>query len=467
MTESALAGPVPPLHVLVDHAYPKRADRVIVREDPPFANRDAHGRKELPGNTARVVGVERLAGRRRLPLDADGIVVLVPAEGQVRREADSRDPRQGAKLLVQPRDESESRLFILIAVPGQGNRACQEVFRAKPRVHREHLGKAEPQEARAGDQREGQGKLRHNQRVPEPVRRARRRAPARFHGERHREISPHVVPEHRQRQQQAHEQRGDKGREADSAVESVWGEVGEVVRAEGLQAAQPGPAKAQAQHAPREGKRQGLREELPGDLEAARAENLPKRELLGPGAGADKEQVCQVDGADQEQEEHPGLQQQEHGARLGDEIAVEVDHGRMKPRVDDQLRIWILLKRVLVERVHLRLGIADRRPGAKPGDHRHVVAVPLILLALIVAEAQRRPDLGHRRAEGEAGRHDPDDGLRLAVHPDLPSDDGGIGPVSLPPEAVAQDEDIVLPVESLLVGEGSAQGWRNAKHPEE
>jgi hypothetical protein len=237
-----------------------------------------------------------------------------------------------------------------------------------------------------------------------------------------------------------------RGRESDEAhpcVEPVGPEVGQVLRAEVLEAAKARPPEPEAEQAADEREEERLRHEEPRELEAPGAEDLPHRELLGPRRGADEEQVGEVDGADQEEEEDPGLEQEEHRARLGDVVLVEVGDGGVEPGVDDELGVGVALKAVLVHRVDLGLGLGDRRPRAKPGDHLHVVAVALGGFPVVVADRQRGPDLRLVVSKAEAGGHDADYGVGRAVHADLFPDDAGIRGVVLPPEGVAEDDHVI------------------------
>jgi hypothetical protein len=71
------------------------------------------------------------------------------------------------------------------------------------------------------------------------------------------------------------------------------------------------------------------------------------------------------------------------------------------------------------------------------------------------ADRKREPDARIDR-EGEARRHDADDGPWPAVNPDDPSDDAFVGAEPSVPQCVADQNDIGPALRTIRLGEGPA-----------
>src|SRR6185369_11523073 len=82
-------------------------------------------------------------------------------------------------------------------------------------------------------------------------------------------------------------------------------------------------------------------------------------------------------------------------------------------------------------------------------------------------EGDRYPELLAVRREVETGRHDAEDGVRLAVHPDVAPDDAGIGAEPPRPEAMAEDDHPLATRLVLARAEDPAALGRDAEDVEE
>ena len=106
---------------------------------------------------------------------------------------------------------------------------------------------------------------------------------------------------------------------------------------------QPDAASAdgQSEKAADRGQKRRLDQDLGHDVPPARADRLPHGQLLHAAAGADQQQVGHVDGADEQQEEHARLQEQQRGPDLGDLGRVQRHHDRSEAGVGHELRLRV------------------------------------------------------------------------------------------------------------------------------
>ena len=136
-----------------------------------------------------------------------------------------------------------------------------------------------------------------------------------------------------------------------------------------------GRAQGQPKQASGQGEQGRLHHDFADHVPAAGAERLPHGELLDAAAGADQQQVHQVDGADQQQEQGAGLHQQQRGADRCDVVRMQRCHDRAEARRrPSSLRVGSVAAMRGVLRVDLRLRLRERRAGLEPRDH--VLALP-------------------------------------------------------------------------------------------
>ena len=108
---------------------------------------------------------------------------------------------------------------------------------------------------------------------------------------------------------------------------------------------------------------EGLGERVPHQLGAASAERAADGGLVGPGGRAYEEQVDEVHGAEDEQQERAALQQPQRRLHRRDVIAVEGRDDRVVSGLRDHLGLRKPVRARRIQRIHLRLGLGQRGAG--------------------------------------------------------------------------------------------------------
>ena len=148
--------------------------------------------------------------------------------------------------------------------------------------------------------------------------------------------------------------------ERDQGQPSVEGDLraeGQPVGAQRAQEVDTARAHDETEEAPDQGEQDGLRHHVADHLPPARPDALADRELPHPAGGPDEEQVHEVHAADEEQEEHSRLQEQESRPDRGDVVGVEGRHRGVEAGLGDLLRVGELRRVHGIVRVDLRLGL--------------------------------------------------------------------------------------------------------------
>ena len=101
----------------------------------------------------------------------------------------------------------------------------------------------------------------------------------------------------------------------------------------------------------------------------------------------------------------------------------------------------------------------------EPSQHHQKMLV--MLGELLGTECRRKPELFVGDGEVHVPRHDPDDGSRPPIHPNLAAHDAGIGAESSTPEAVAQNDDVIAARPGLFLAEGASHRWSHAERGKE
>src|SRR5262249_21527046 len=109
-----------------------------------------------------------------------------------------------------------------------------------------------------------------------------------------------------------------------------------------------------------------------------------------------------------------------------------------------------------------RRGLPGESTGADDEVHRIARAAPRIAIG-----GERHHDLDVADGRGKAGRQHSDDGIRLAVEPDLTSDDGGIAPESPGPEFMREDDDAIRPAPFVVGLQQTAEARLRTQDVEE
>ena len=106
---------------------------------------------------------------------------------------------------------------------------------------------------------------------------------------------------------------------------------------------------------------------------------------------------------------HACLQEQKDGSKFRDVVPPEIVNFVSKPAAITMFASGSVFKRTLVQRFDLGLKFRDRYARPQPRDHIHVVRVTTIRFSIIVAEAERRPELRLARKITKVRRHHADD----------------------------------------------------------
>ena len=196
------------------------------------------------------------------------------------------------------------------------------------------------------------------------------------------------------------------------------------------------------------GQQQALGEQLPHEAPASRTQRGADGDLLATLGRAGQQEIGHVGAGDEQHEaDRPG-QRDECGPHLAHgDLAQVVDHDApavVGPRV--------LLLEPRRDGVHLAAGLLDRHAGSEPADH--VVVMRSSFGELLRGEGDGDVQLG--RVESEAGPHDPDHGVRLAVERERRSDQVPTRAEPVLPEPVADDDDAARTGPILLGEEGPA-----------
>src|SRR5262249_16778169 len=133
-------------------------------------------------------------------------------------------------------------------------------------------------------------------------------------------------------------------------------------------------------------------------------------------------------------------------------------------RVLQQFAQLRMLRVVPIERVDVLLYGGDRHTRLQANDHVPTVAVARILL--LRSPRERHPELCLRTRRCETFGHYPDDAARRAAQPQALREDAGIGAEHSPPQAVTEDDVLIVPENSVAFDERPAHQWSGAEHLE-
>jgi hypothetical protein len=143
--------------------------------------------------------------------------------------------------------------------------------------------------------------------------------------------------------------------------------------------AQASGGKNESNEAARRGQEAGFDQRLTHDVDAACAEGLAHGNLLHASAGANQEQVGQIDDADKEQREDTPLQQKQSGADGGDVISMQRHHKGTESGGSHLFGLRVIGFEGSVLGIDLSLRLLDGDVWLEAGNHLNDVAagVPL------------------------------------------------------------------------------------------
>ncbi len=151
----------------------------------------------------------------------------------------------------------------------------------------------------------------------------------------------------------------------------------------------------------------------------------------------DQEQVRDVAARDEEHAEHRPQQDEEGTARVTYEAVPKgPDHRLPTEYSREPLRAVADLVETGDEAFGVRHGLLDGDPRPETRDPHQVVAAEVLARRI---ELMGDPDIRLGRGEVEIPWHHAHDLEARAVEVDVPPDDLGVGPVSVPPQALADE----------------------------
>ena len=186
-----------------------------------------------------------------------------------------------------------------------------------------HLFQAQSQQRRAREQNKSEGDLRDDEGVAKALSGATDRARPGFRLERIREMAPEIEPGDWHRDDDSQNHRADQADQCERAVKRNLRTERQTIRTENLEQLSSPRAEDDAEQPAGRGEENGFGYYLLHDMSASRTHGLANRHLLRAAAGADQKEVDQIHRADEQEEKHAALHQQEGRANGADVIRVE------------------------------------------------------------------------------------------------------------------------------------------------
>ena len=212
--------------------------------------------------------------------------------------------------------------------------------------------KAKPQHARSIQQHECQSYLGDHKAVAQDLNGPARRCATGFGMEHVTWAQPKIEPGNGRRQQDAQDDGCGKSHRRYSRVESNAG-------------AKRQPSSTQRSHQPYSAgpdgeteqpscqrEQRGFNHNFRHDKPSARAQRLPDGCLFRPGTGSDEKEIHQVDHADQQQQEHSRLEQQQGGSHRRHLVGMKRYDHRTKSGVGHLFALWVVLLEGRILRVN-------------------------------------------------------------------------------------------------------------------
>ena len=383
----------------------------------------------------RQLALVRLGTRRerdgRLPLAADR---------QVRTERCALHARNRAHLRQQLVQRHARPLDARILAWRQTHHGGEHVRRLEAGVHGREPGEAPHQQARPRQQHDGERHLGHGQRGPCPLqRRATARTAAAFLQRGH-QLRASRLQRRRETEEQSGEQRH---AQREQQHRRVHVSVRDARRAP-LQRHQEPHARhgdPHAQRAPGERQHHALRQNLPHDVPARRAERRAQRELPLPRRGARQHEARHVGARDQQHQRHGGHQDLE---RRLDEPHHPV-HQRRARRAEARVLAGIFRAQLRVHALEIRHRLLHRDVGLET-SHGEQVWLPPAVVGGVRREQPHREDhvrvlvaraIRHAHVRREHAHHR----VRLAVEHQRAAEHRAVAAEARLEEAVVQQRD--------------------------
>ena len=458
-----------PLRELLVHDDDSRGIRTIrIRKQTPALERYFH-RFEISGRHVQLIRRDDgLAGRHDVAFRNDDAAAPVPAEWQKARRSGSLDAWQRSNALERPRHVGAQRVIIAIPRLQRAHPSGEDVVGDKSGVDAKQPLEAGEKQAAADEQHERERDLRDDECAPDVSRASPCRAAAAFLPQDAAQAGAHQMHGRGGANDDAEEERQAQRKAEDRAVHPDLvhaGQIGQTYPLESIEAPEPDE---QSQDSADHGQQRRFGDELPGDPAAAGADGAARCQFLHAPARPHERQVGDVDGGDQDDEEHAAPEEQQSGAHVAHEIGFERDHPGRVPRPDQRrLEGTRALHDLRVQRIDLRLCLLERHASRQPRNLFVVLAVAAILGAILGPEWDwnEHANVGVEKMEA-VGQH-ADDVVELVVQAKLPADDTGDAAGLLRGKDMAQDRNFVPSRRPLLFAEQPACRRAHAEDLEE
>ncbi len=399
-------------------------------------------RLEISGRDDSVRGA-RLLARTRHGSSLDQI----PERPEVARNrqmvdgAGRRDARQRRDALNRRIEElaSASRVGRCGALERHAQR--HDAGRLEAEMYLPQREQCASEQPRGDQQQQREGNFRRHQRVTgAPARRRPGHRPAVARGSDQRTLV-HLDGGNQRRGQARQQRRGERERQHRRRDVQHGVRRQRIGRQYPREQPQAGPRKRCASHRAGDAERQPFEDEEPDQPSAAGAERGAQRQLAAAARGPRQRQRCDVGARDEQHGARQAEQHQHDSSRAAGGLLAERHHAGGQALVGVRIRA----RQPCGDDGHLASCLRHRDAICQP---REQAQRPAAAIGSPLVEHQRHPELGlslPERRETKRARHHADDGERLAVQLDAPSDDPGVRAESPCPQAVRDHDDVASP----------------------
>ena len=210
------------------------------------------------------------------------------------------------------------------------------------------------------------------------------------------------------------------------------------------------------------GEQQAFREELTGDAAALSPECAADGDFAAAAVGSSEHQSSDVGAGDEPHGEDGPIESEERrtGADGDGVVVVEDMEG------SDVLIFGIVVDELAMNAFEFGLRLDGGDAGAQHSNGNQGTGAAILQVLVVTVEGAEDFVAG-AHGEGDVRRHNTDDGVRNAIDGDDAADDGGVGMVELPPDAIAEDENAIAIGLRVSGSEGTAEPGMDADYVEE
>ena len=296
-----------------------------------------------------------------------------------------------------------------------------DVLRLEAGIDREQPLEASDEEAGAREENQGDGDLRDDEPSTQRASRPFGLALAQHVASSARELQRGDQPERNRRERREARRKGEH-----SSVDGRLLKANHASGRKGDDAAKRRVRERDAGGARDEGEQQALRDQLPDESRAARAERRPDRELAAAFDATREQQARDVGASNPQHEDDGNEHQQQRPADASRQVLTERHEDRARRRVG----AWIFLRQLRGDRVHFALRLFERDAGREPRDDVPPCAGANALLVLLddLWSPDRQLAGPRQQLRSERRREHADDRPWLSVQADRLVHDVGFPP---------------------------------------